>query len=73
MLSTNFRNTTAFIDLSALQSNLAIVREYAPNSRVMAVIKSDAYGHGILKVAESLYDSINAFAVACIVSALHHH
>ncbi|NBD96507.1 MAG: alanine racemase [Gammaproteobacteria bacterium] len=39
------RNTIARIDVPALAHNLARVRELAPRSRVMAVVKADAYGH----------------------------
>lgn len=39
------RNTLARIDTGALKHNLARVRDLAPGSRVMAVVKADAYGH----------------------------
>lgn len=39
------RNTIAHIDTSALAHNLARVRALAPDARVMAVVKADAYGH----------------------------
>ncbi|MCE7913818.1 MAG: alanine racemase [Nitrosomonas sp. PRO4] len=48
------RPTNAFIDLSALEHNLSVVRQYVPHSRIMAVIKADAYGHGILSSANAL-------------------
>ncbi len=48
------RPIQALIDLSALEHNLSIVRSHAPRSRVMAVIKADAYGHGLLRAAEAL-------------------
>lgn len=48
------RPIQALIDLSALEHNLSIVRRHAPRSRVMAVIKADAYGHGLLRAAEAL-------------------
>ena len=41
------RNTIARIDADAVAHNLARVREWAPTSRVMAVVKADAYGHRI--------------------------
>jgi alanine racemase len=44
----------ARIDLSALEHNLSVVRRHAPHSRIMAVIKADAYGHGLLRTAEAL-------------------
>lgn len=41
------RNTIARIDPGALAHNLGRVRELAPDSRIMAVVKADAYGHRI--------------------------
>ncbi len=48
------RPIQALIDLSALEHNLSVVRSHAPRSRVMAVVKADAYGHGLLRAAEAL-------------------
>jgi len=53
----------AVIDLDALRHNLAQARAAAPRSRVMAVIKANAYGHGLLRVAAAL-DGADALAVA---------
>jgi len=53
----------ALLNLPALQHNLAKVRECAPSARVMAVIKANAYGHGLMQAAEALHD-VDAFAVA---------
>ena len=48
------RPIRARIDLSALKHNLAVVRGCAPQSRALAVIKANAYGHGMLRVAGAL-------------------
>ena len=53
----------ACIDLSALEHNLQRVRRAAPTSRVMVMLKANAYGHGILTVANALKD-VDAMAVA---------
>ncbi|HWN29817.1 MAG TPA: alanine racemase [Burkholderiales bacterium] len=42
------------INLAALQNNLAVARQRAPDSRIMAVIKANGYGHGLLRVARAL-------------------
>jgi alanine racemase len=55
----------ARIRLSALQNNFDRVRAAAPGCRVMAVVKANAYGHGMEDVAGAL-DSADAFAVARI-------
>lgn len=42
------------IDHQALRYNLAVVRIRAPTSRVWAVVKANAYGHGAIEVAKAL-------------------
>ena len=59
----------AVMDLKALAHNLAKAREYAHNAKVMAVIKANAYGHGLVRVAEAL-QGVDAFAVARVEEAL---
>ncbi len=58
----------ALIDLSALRSNLQRLKALAPNSQVMAVVKANAYGHGLLPTAKAL-EGADAFAVARIEEA----
>ncbi|MCH9674032.1 MAG: alanine racemase [Gammaproteobacteria bacterium] len=59
----------AYIDPRALAHNVGRVRELAPTSDVMAVIKADGYGHGLLDVADAL-GAANGFAVARLDEAL---
>ncbi|MFK8031435.1 MAG: alanine racemase [Gammaproteobacteria bacterium] len=59
----------ADINREALQHNLSVVRKLAPDSKVMAVIKANAYGHGIEQVARAL-DTADALAVARISEAM---
>jgi alanine racemase len=47
------RPIQARIDLDALKNNLRIARSLF-SGRIMAVIKANAYGHGLLRVAEVL-------------------
>lgn len=63
------RPLQARINLSALQNNLAVARQRAPNSRIMAVIKANGYGHGLLRVARALA-SAEGFAVIDINDAV---
>ncbi len=53
----------AVIDTGALRSNLGVVRRCAPRARVMAVVKANAYGHGLVPTALALADA-DALAVA---------
>ncbi|MGV1004163.1 MAG: alanine racemase [Candidatus Nanopelagicales bacterium] len=43
----------AEIDLDALSANVAVLSQHAPTSQVMAVVKADAYGHGLLPCARA--------------------
>jgi len=60
---------SASIDTSALRHNLGVVRANAPGARVMAVIKANAYGHGLVPVAAALAEA-DAFAVARVDEGL---
>ncbi|MDD5267792.1 MAG: alanine racemase [Methylococcales bacterium] len=53
----------AVLDLEAAAHNVQRVRDYAPNAKIMAVIKANGYGHGLLRIAEAL-QAVDAFAVA---------
>ncbi len=55
----------ALIDSDAIKHNIQQVRMYAPKAKIMAVIKANAYGHGLLRVTESLTD-VDAIAIARI-------
>jgi alanine racemase len=48
------RPLSAIIHTSALANNLAVVRRYAPKSRIWAVVKANAYGHGLARVFPGL-------------------
>jgi alanine racemase len=50
------------IHLSALRNNLGMARQTAPQARPLAVIKANAYGHGLLRAAGALRDA-DGFAV----------
>jgi alanine racemase len=55
----------ALIDSAALRHNLGTIRAYAPGAKVMAVVKANAYGHGLVSTALALADA-DSFAVARI-------
>ena len=64
------RKTAAYIDREAIQCNFSVARSLAPDAKAVAIIKADAYGHGILQVAEALQDLAPMFGVATIDEAL---
>jgi alanine racemase len=59
----------ATIDGAALRNNLGVVRRFAPDSRVIAAIKANAYGHGLVSAARAL-DDADAFGVARLEEGL---
>ncbi|MFW6380022.1 MAG: alanine racemase [Halorhodospira sp.] len=63
------RGAQTTVDLGALRANLRSARKAAPRSRVMAVIKSDGYGHGLTAVAAALAGQVEAFAVTDLEEA----
>ena len=63
------RPTQASVDLAALAHNLRRVRELAPKSKVMAIIKANGYGHGIVRVARVL-GAADGFGVASLEEAM---
>lgn len=60
------------VDFDALRHNVrAIRRRIGPDTKLMAVVKADAYGHGLSPVAGVLMQSgVDAFAVANLAEAL---
>ena len=45
--------TRAVIDLSACRHNLSVAKTFAPDSKCIAVIKANAYGHGMVKIGRA--------------------
>jgi alanine racemase len=61
----SLRPTRAEIDLEAITHNLAVLRGLAAPAKVLAVVKADAYGHGVVPVAARLEeDGVDGFGVA---------
>ena len=64
------RPAKALIDLDALRYNLKVAIGLSQYSKIMAVIKADAYGHGAIGVSRALCDNVDAFGVASIEEAI---
>ena len=47
----------AQINLAAMRENVARVREKAPGTQILAVVKANAYGHGLARVLPALEDA----------------
>ncbi len=63
------RPTKIIIQLDALKHNFQQVKALAPHSSVLAMVKSNGYGHGIERIALALSEA-DAFGVACIEEGL---
>ena len=61
---------TAIINLDAFAHNLAIISGKAPTSQVWAMVKANAYGHGLVATAKALADKVHGFGVARFEEAL---
>ncbi len=59
-----------WIDLGAISQNLETMRAKVSGAKVMVVVKANAYGHGMLPVAEHLDGVVDFFGVADIDEAL---
>jgi alanine racemase len=46
-------HSEAIVDLAAVTSNVAALAEHVANAEVMAVVKADAYGHGLTRTASA--------------------
>ena len=60
------------VSRSRLQENVAAIRNHlSPSTRIIAVVKADAYGHGVQEVSRSLVDlGIGDFTVATLEEAV---
>lgn len=61
--------TRAIIRSQALAHNLAVVRQLAPHCPIAAIVKANAYGHGVAALLPTLTQHSDAFAVARIEEA----
>ncbi|MDD2994551.1 MAG: alanine racemase [Pygmaiobacter sp.] len=61
----------AEVDLDKIEHNFKVIQQHAPNSKIMAVVKADAYGHGDAVVATTLEAAgASRFAVSGFAEAL---
>lgn len=60
----HFPNSIAEIDLNALRQNIDAIKERSGVSKILAVVKRNAYGHGSSQVARAAQQNVDWFAVA---------
>lgn len=64
------RPFTVELDLVALRHNVKRIIEIAPQSKILAMVKANAYGHGLLPIAKAL-TNVEGFGVSCSEEALY--
>src|SRR6185436_12680874 len=69
------RPLIAQVNLSALRANLAKARECAADAQLLAVVKANAYGHGIKRVLPALAkaDGLALLELDAAVALREHH
>lgn len=69
-----FYRVEADIYLDRIRENIERMKAcVSANTKMLAVIKADAYGHGAIEVSRALSDLVDFFAVACIDEAIELH
>lgn len=69
--SFEYHRSFACVDLTAIKSNFDTLKSrISPETKTMAIVKADAYGHGAVRVAKALEGRADYFAVADIEEAL---
>lgn len=61
---------TATMSGKALRHNIQLIQSFAPNCKLLAMIKANSYGQGLLPVAKQIQDLVNGFGVARLKEAL---
>jgi alanine racemase len=65
------RPTKAIIDLKAIRDNVAAFKAYANKDfQLFAVVKANAYGHGVAEVAPAIRDIVDGYAVSNLDEAI---
>lgn len=65
------RSTVARIDLEALAWNLSVIRHRVGDRRILAMVKANAYGHGMITVSKTLVrEGVDMLGVALVDEAV---
>lgn len=52
----------AVINTKTLQHNISLIQDQNPDANIIALVNSNAYGHGIVEIARALENTVNSFA-----------
>ncbi|MDA0823210.1 MAG: alanine racemase [Proteobacteria bacterium] len=64
------RPARVIVDVAAIVENFKVVQKKAPHARIMAIVKADGYGHGVVRVAKALAGRTDSFGVASLEEAI---
>lgn len=64
------RGASCTLSTTNLLHNLNVIESRAPGAKIMAMIKANAYGHGIRSVGQRLDDHVDALGVASVGEAV---
>ncbi len=65
------RSAIAHLSTANLLHNLKTIKDIAPNSKIIAMVKANAYGHGLRSTALRLQNHVDFLGVAAIDEAIH--
>ena len=66
-----YHRSAAVVDLACISHNLRVVRKKAPGRKIIAMVKANAYGHGLVRVAEHLAaEGVDYLGTAFVEEAL---
>ena len=66
----HMKPATAKISSVALKHNIQTIKQKAPNSKIIAVVKANAYGHGVVFLSSAVESLVDCFGVARLEEAL---
>ena len=67
----DFTRTYAVIHMDAVKENIkSVVSQVGKKTKIMAIVKANAYGHGAVQVANAIKDDVFGFAVATVKEAM---
>lgn len=59
----------AIIDIDAIINNISVIREKVKERKILAIVKANAYGHGLVNVANAIDHYVDGFGVARVHEA----
>ena len=63
-----FTRTYSVIHLDSVFYNIdAVKRQVGEDTKILAIVKANAYGHGAVRIAQAIKDRVYGFAVATVI------